>query len=598
MFRRSLFVIAALIVSAGAEPALAGEDPLAETLSFRPMTTSRITQLVEPESSNEKEVEYGDFDEDGDLDVVIANAYSDFGDRRNKLYENVDGHFNEITLSGAIPGFAVTKVSRNVFLRDFDGDDHLDIWVINDSNSHADQVFLASWAGNEFVQFVETSGRIPGGGLTGAACGGWSADFDQDGDPDVYCGNYPNSAQDRLFENNGFGFFTDITSTHVPTAGDYVVDVNGADMNGDGNLDLLISNHGNNNNWIYYNDNNGAGSGLGDFQYTGSTQSLGDPIANENSMEAADLDGDLDLDVYWSNASGNTGDRILRNNGNDGSNQATFTSLDILPLSVTNTISRKATVADLNNDGRRDVFVMKEDGWGRPTVLRNTTVGGVMSFVDWTPAAAFPSADWHEGWHAVVFDTNNDGDLDIFLGGWQGDHLFENHPPADFAEAGLAAGVIPDLYDRDAAAVIGSVGEGDSDTFVAEGVGANGLLSFVLNGADDYLVQILDASDTVLATINRGGVGVEEAGQYDWTTAPSTLKVRVTGVECASVIDLDGDCGVGVTDFLQMLAAWGPNPGHPADYNSDGEVGITDFLDLLANWGDSEYVLEVLARGI
>ena len=148
MFRRSLLVVAALIIAAGGGTALAGADPLAETLSFRPVTSSRITQLVEPESGNEKEVEYGDFDEDGDLDVVIANAYSDFGDRRNKLYENVDGHFNEITLSGAIPGFAATKVSRNVFLRDFDGDGHLDIWVINDSNSHADQSFLASWAGD------------------------------------------------------------------------------------------------------------------------------------------------------------------------------------------------------------------------------------------------------------------------------------------------------------------------------------------------------------------------------------------------------------------------------------------------------------------
>ena len=29
--------------------------------------------------------------------------------------------------------------------------------------------------------------------------------------------------------------------------------------------------------------------------------------------------------------------------------------------------------------------------------------------------------------------------------------------------------------------------------------------------------------------------------------------------------------------------AW--NPGHPADFDGDGFVGITDFLELLANWG-------------
>jgi hypothetical protein len=49
--------------------------------------------------------------------------------------------------------------------------------------------------------------------------------------------------------------------------------------------------------------------------------------------------------------------------------------------------------------------------------------------------------------------------------------------------------------------------------------------------------------------------------------------------------DIDGDGTVGVTDFLEILAAWGPNPGHPADLDGDDVVGVTDFLELLALWG-------------
>ena len=49
--------------------------------------------------------------------------------------------------------------------------------------------------------------------------------------------------------------------------------------------------------------------------------------------------------------------------------------------------------------------------------------------------------------------------------------------------------------------------------------------------------------------------------------------------------DVDGDGEVGIVDFLALLAAWGPNPGHPADLNGDDVVGITDFLLLLALWG-------------
>ena len=49
--------------------------------------------------------------------------------------------------------------------------------------------------------------------------------------------------------------------------------------------------------------------------------------------------------------------------------------------------------------------------------------------------------------------------------------------------------------------------------------------------------------------------------------------------------DLDCDGFVGITDFLDLLVVWGPQPNHPADLDGDGTVGITDFLALLANWG-------------
>ena len=49
--------------------------------------------------------------------------------------------------------------------------------------------------------------------------------------------------------------------------------------------------------------------------------------------------------------------------------------------------------------------------------------------------------------------------------------------------------------------------------------------------------------------------------------------------------DLDGSGDVGILDLLALLAAWGANPGHPADFDGDGTVGILDLLTLLANWG-------------
>ena len=569
------------------------------TLNFQNVTSSRIVETVAEFASNEKEVDFGDFDNDGDLDVVIANAHSDFGMRRNKLYRNDAGVFIEISGEPAIPGFSDTDVSRNAFFRDYDGDGWLDIWIINDGNSHGDRLYIAHTAGGQFSHYVdETAARLPNPN-TGASTSGVSIDVDGDGDFDVYVGNSANSTQDRLFLNDGQGFFEDVTATHVPIGFDYTMDVAAADMNGDGKLDLLISNWANfGGNWVYYNDNLNHGSGPGDFQYPGSTQPLGGASSNENAMEPGDFDGDGDQDIYWVGHTASTGDRILRNDGNDADNKATFTTLDILPSSVTNVISRKVTVADLNDDGRVDVFVMKEAGSNsRPTILRNTSVNGVISFVDWTPAPAFPEASVHMGWHAVVFDTNGDGDLDIFLGGWTNDHLFENVPAVELHEDDLRDGRLPDLFNLDPVAVVGTASKGDPDVYTIGDVVADGFIAVVLNGPDDYLLEVLDADGNLLADSDRGGPGVEEALQV--TVGPGTYRVRVTVLDCAaSAYDLDGNCGVGVLDLLALLAAWGPNPDHPADFNGDGVVNILDLLSLLVNWGPlvNEYLLEVLAR--
>jgi hypothetical protein len=72
---------------------------------------------------------------------------------------------------------------------------------------------------------------------------------------------------------------------------------------------------------------------------------------------------------------------------------------------------------------------------------------------------------------------------------------------------------------------------------------------------------------------------VSEAGIDDFT-------VDTLACSASCTWDISGNDGeVGINDFLDLLAAWGPNPGHPADFDGDNTVGINDFLELLANWG-------------
>ena len=585
-----LFASVAAIV--GAAPQEGG------TLNYWNVTGFLIHPTVVEAANNEKEVEFGDFDNDGDLDVVIATAYSDFGTRRNKLYRNDDGHFNEISGGAVIPGFSVVDVSRNAFFRDYDLDGWLDIIIVNDANTGGDggrtKLYMNQHPGDVFTHYTEEGLARLGPNTGGAACGGVSIDADHDGDFDLYVGNYPGPSQDTMYFNDALGYFTNMTDSNVPMDGDYTVDVSSADMNGDGRLDLLVTN-GSDPSWVYYNNNQDAGSGMGDFSYFNSTTNLGTP-SFEAAMEPGDFDNDGNMDIYWTNRIG-PGDRVLRNVGNDADAKAVFTSMSNLPASVLGVTSRKATVADLDGDGRLDIFVMKGSGAAaRPTLLRNVTVNGNIQFVDWTPALAFPTTSIHLGWQTAAFDADGDGDLDLFLGGWTGDHLFHKVPGAEYLEDELKNRTIPGVVNVRPVSVLGTAGAGESDVYVILNASSGSFASVVLNGADDYRLEILDGNDTVLTTVNRGGLGIEEALQYHPASLPATLKLRITILECASPYNVSGDCGVGIDDFLDLLAAWGPNPGHPADFDGDGFVSITDFLDLLAAWGTSNYNVEVLIR--
>jgi hypothetical protein len=575
------------------------------TMNFDNVTGSSVNQTVAETAQNEKEVDYGDFDNDGDLDVLIANALSDFGQRRNKLYRNDGGVFNEVSGNPVIAGFSGTDVSRNGFFRDYDGDGWLDIVIINDRNTGGEggrnKIFIGQTSGGNFVNYVD-GGTARMGTAGGAACGAVSEDFDHDGDYDIYIGNYPNNSQDAYqLNNNNTGFFTTQgINVMVPSDNAYTVDVATGDMNGDGNLDVVIASW--NPNHIYYNDMNPTSSGPGDFAYTNSVQSMGSAAGgpqSENIMEPGDFDNDGDLDLYRGNISGTGGvdDRIQVNVGNNAVGWAQFTFNDNLPSYVQSNDTRKATVVDLNEDGRVDIFVMQQNG--RPAILRNTTVNGVISFIEWTPGNTFPASTTHRGWHSAAFDANGDGWKDIFLGGWTNDHHFV---ASDSNEVTDASSTLPALYNLDPVAVVGSTNA--EDEFIAPGIASVGNISVVLNSASDFELSLESNLGNPIGSSDRGGLGVEEALELG---APGgNVSIIATLLQAAGDADNDGDIdGVDYSDFLDCESAPGSalQAGcEPFDFDQDGDSDFADFQMFQQNFtgtggvASGNYVLEVLAR--
>jgi hypothetical protein len=177
---------------------------------------------------------WGDFDNDGFLDL-----FSWSGDGR--LFRNQQGG-GFVDVGEALPKLPTT-VSVGATWGDFDGDGFVDLYVggyeVWPSKEYPDVIFL-NQNGERFVEHWRQDRILRARGIT-------AADFDEDGDLDVYVSNYrlqPN----RLLENDGTGKFADVAA-EFGTAGDgglgawgHTIGSAWGDFDNDGHFDLFVGN--------------------------------------------------------------------------------------------------------------------------------------------------------------------------------------------------------------------------------------------------------------------------------------------------------------------------------------------------------------------
>ena len=346
-------------------------------------------------------VECADADQDGDLDVFVADGdgFATAGtQRQSRLYMNQHAQGTSWSLvdeSVARFGAHVSN-AKCVTTGDLTGDGWVDALYSNAFSTQLPYLYINRGAAQPGYFNFEGQAR----GFTTLLSSGSAAfgDVDDDGDLDVIINDAYNTGaattrRARLYRNDGVGNFTQ-DAAFLPPLKSGQMDVQFADIDNDWDLDFFGPNKGTAAGSTHYlMTNDGAGA------YTDRSNLITSASGNTYEAEPGDLDGDNDLDLFFVSLTG-FAEGSLRNNLNTGA--LGFTQIQTIGANDDNEIA----YFDYDCDGDYDVFV---GSLGATEAVYNNNGAGTMTAVTGTVIQAQADSTLD----LAVADLNNDGRYDL-----------------------------------------------------------------------------------------------------------------------------------------------------------------------------------------
>jgi hypothetical protein len=349
--------------------------------AFAQTPTAPFDRSFNGDVNNENKTSSGsawaDIDGDGDLDVFVS-AYLN---ENNLLYENVDG---ELKLMKSGPVVNDAGLSSGATFGDYDNDGFPDLFVANQQGQ--DNFLYRNLGGKGFERVTSSPIATDQGDSYSAA---W-ADFDNDGFLDLYVANMGRS-KDFMYRNKRDGTFERVRNEMTEQSFS-TFSAAPADFDNDGDMDLFLAEFGfatPNSLW----KNNGDGT----FERIKDS-----PIVTDEGMSMGaswgDPDNDGDLDLYVTNGfffqGGEQNCQYYKNNGN-----GTFTKVTLGPLVSEVNGHATSSWADYDNDGDLDLWVSVYRG--RSLLFRNEgndqwtkiTEGTPIGFIGYRDSSSWGDVD-------------------------------------------------------------------------------------------------------------------------------------------------------------------------------------------------------------
>jgi len=356
----------------------------------------------------------------------------------------------------------VESTGTGACMFDYDNDGFLDIYLVNGawtagvSDNRArhlrgelrNQLYHNNGDGS-FTDVTDESGT--GDTTFGTGCS--AADYDNDGDVDLYVLNYSTNA---LYRNDGNGRFTDVAESSGLAVPRWSVHAVWLDIDNDGWLDVYVANY------LKYDDGvfrdffpaqghpgplsyGGEPDALfrnnGDGSFSEITQQAGVFEADGRAMSvaAADFDNDGHLSIYVTNDA--MGNYLFENRGGSSFSETANKWGLAYGENGQNVSSMGPAIGDINRDGRLDVFI---PDLNYCTLL----IQGEHAFRHEIRSSGLSVAmGQYTGWGPILFDYDNDGWLDLFTTHGNAHHeyseedtLARNNGDGTFTDVSLQSG--------------------------------------------------------------------------------------------------------------------------------------------------------------